>query len=117
MICTNRVELSHELARIRKMRGVSQLEFDHRIGWQLGYVGKLEQPDKPYGRNACHQSFDEWLQGLRCGVVIVPLRPAPKRRYVPPAAQLCFSFMVGPEVPAGRIVKTTCHPEGSLAPV
>jgi len=66
-------ELIYLLREHRYSLGLSQLDVDHIAGLQDGYTGKLEQPNKHYGRRAVHPMFNLWLGGLGVGLMVVPL--------------------------------------------
>lgn len=66
-------ELVWLLIERRKFLGFSGEAFDHHMGWTQGMTSKLEIPHRPDGRMAGHKIMQEWLQGLRCGLQVVPL--------------------------------------------
>lgn len=62
--------LVEKLIRRRHALGFSQLDVDFIAGWPEGYCGKLEAGIRRPGLDL----FYEWLQTLKCEVVIRPAR-------------------------------------------
>ena len=56
----------------RLAAGWSQLETDFRGGFQDAYVGKLERPDRRWGKRAIAPLFWQLLRDLGLVLILVP---------------------------------------------
>lgn len=61
---------------------LSSMETEAKSGLQEGYIPKLENPGKKYGRGVGPDTMPLWLGGLRVGIVLVdlPRRPRIKKQ-------------------------------------
>lgn len=63
----------------RKALKLSNMELENKAGFQEGYVTKLENPGKKYGRGVGPDTLPLWLGGLRVGIVLVDLPRRPRK--------------------------------------
>ena len=72
-VARNYGQLVAMLAQARHDARIAQERLDDICGFQDGYTGKLERPDRDAGRSAVNLTFDMWLAGLKVGIKLVPL--------------------------------------------
>ena len=72
----------------RQEMKLSNAEVEALSGLQEGYVTKLENYGRQYGRGMGADTFPLWLGGLRLGIVLVeiPRRPRKPRAFKDPAS-------------------------------
>lgn len=58
---------------------LSNMEAEAKSGLQEGYITKLENPGKKYGRGVGPDTLPLWLGGLRVGIVLVDLPRRPRK--------------------------------------
>lgn len=58
---------------------LSTSEAEAKSGLQEGYIPKLENPGKKYGRGVGPDTLPLWLGGLRVGIVLVDLPRRPRK--------------------------------------
>lgn len=58
---------------------LSNMEAEAKSGLQEGYIAKLENPGKGYGRGVGPDMLPLWLGGLRVGIVLVDLPRRPRK--------------------------------------
>lgn len=98
----NSGEMVASLRSARERLGLSQAVLDDRAGWADGYTGKLEAPLQHWGKSAMMPSFDEWLQALNVGILLVKLPPR--------------DAAGGGEIKSGQVLECAGRlPDGALA--
>lgn len=84
-ICSQVIQTYEEFVEAMKARRsdlkMSSMETEAKSGLQEGYIPKLENPGKKYGRGVGPDTLPLWLGGLRCGIILVdlPRRPRVKK--------------------------------------
>lgn len=73
-------EFVKAMAERRASLNMSNLELELKSGLQEGYVTKLENWERPYGRGVGPDTMPLWLGGLRVGIILVDLPRRPRRR-------------------------------------
>jgi len=58
---------------------LSNMEAEAKSGLQEGYITKLENPNKKYGRGVGPDTMPLWLGGLRVGIVLVDMPRRPRK--------------------------------------
>lgn len=83
-VCSGVIQSYDDLVAAMKGRrislGLSNIEAEAKAGLQEGYISKLENPDKKYGRGVGPDTLPLWLGGLRVGIVLVDLPRRPRRK-------------------------------------
>jgi hypothetical protein len=89
------------LIRRRHQLKWSQLELDHRAGFQSGYTGKLEAWRSPGGRTAGSVTMVLWMQALGVALVPIEARSVERVKRAKPLPRLLTSLDHRRRIPAG----------------
>jgi predicted DNA-binding transcriptional regulator AlpA len=77
------IQTYDELVQAMKARRIdiklSTMEAEAKSGLQEGYIPKLENPGKKWGRGLGPDMLPLWLGGLRVGIVLVDLPRRPRK--------------------------------------